>query len=224
MVFSAKFVPASKSVFSLLEHTVTPTQKILMGGIVTASYQAVQNFLRVEAPDFLMTPRAKKLIPEYKNMAVEYALARACDQNVIPFSYDFGEVPQNKGLFLQLHSRNGQVVITVNQTRTRHSISRDAKFRMALFDEYDSRLILFDDEEVYKGATYLELNHGYQSQSPKFAVLGKPCENGYLQGISLPTGLSVSSGGERRDIKTTAKQMAAFSPEEFRRLKQDSKG
>lgn len=206
----------------LVQTLLTATEQRLISGIVKAGYEAEKKYVSTNAPEWIQIDRAQKLYPELKNMAVEFALRRACDHGVIPFTYKIGTVEQNKNKFLELVSTGDKkVILTVNQTPTDKHASRNAKFRSNLFDQCESKLILFDDEERSTGAIYMELNHGYQTEIPAFTVLGKPNADGKWEArLSLQNNIQLLSKGEEADIQTTAKQMSEFGPDEFNQYKE----
>ncbi|MGA3392881.1 hypothetical protein ACA604_09710 [Lactiplantibacillus pentosus] len=215
------FSESNKSAQKLVQTLFTPTQQRLVVGIIAAGYQTEKHFVSVNAPEWLQMDRAQKLYPELKNMAVEFSLRRACDQKIIPFSYGIGTIEKNKNKFLKLINNEKQVILTINQIPSDRRASRHAKFRADLFDQCDNRFVLFDDEARSQDSVYLELNHGYQSDQPSFTILGKPDSTGLWEArLNLQNNLQVLSSNEEKDIKTTAKEVASFSMDEFRQYQE----
>lgn len=215
------FSESSQSAQELVQTLLTSTQQRLVIGIISAGYQAEKHFVSTTAPSWLQSDRAEKLYPELKNMAVEFSLRRACDQHVIPFSYEIGTIENNKNKYLKLVNEASHVVLTVNQTPSDKRASRNAKFRASLFDQCENRLVLFDDEVRSNDHMYLELNHGYQTDKPSFTVLGKPNANGLWEArLNLQNNVQLISVGEEQDIKTTAKEVASFDASEFQKYQE----
>lgn len=215
------FSASSKSSQQLVQTLLTNSEQRLLIGIVSAGYQAEKRYITTNAPDWLRIDRAFKLYPELKNMAVEFSLRRACDRHIIPFSYEIGTIENNKNKYLKLINKDSHVVLTVNQTPSDKRASRNAKFRTSLFDQCENKLVLFDDEVRSEDFMYLELNHGYQTEEPAFTVIGKPDVNGYWEArLNLQNNVQLISAGEEQDIKTTAREVASFSADEFKQYQE----
>ncbi|VDG25762.1 hypothetical protein [Lactiplantibacillus mudanjiangensis] len=201
----------------LLVDEFSIVQRAIMGNAVTRGYQNVTEFQK-RCPDFLRTKHAEKLIPELKNMSVEYAIINACEKGLIPLKWSFEDTHNKKDKYLKLISLDGRCLFTVNQTRSAGTKSRLAKYRQDLDDSFQTKLNLFpaDDIILAKQPYYFELNHGYQSKEPKFAVIGKPKETrGWLAQQSLLNQVQLVPKQDRADLKTATKDIQNFNWGDF---------
>lgn len=216
----------------LLEKEFSMPQRVILGNVIQVGYQNWHDFLRKDTtPAFLKTKRAEKLKPEIKNMAVEYAVMQACNKGLIPLKWSLEQTNNIALKYLNLKSSDGKCVFTINQTASAGTRSRHAKFRDELDAPFQSSLNLYpDDGDKRKFITepdftyYCEINHGYQSEKPVFALVGKPAaKRGWLGQLSLLNQIQLLPQGEAEDTLTAAGDVRKFSLDDFQNFMEEHK-
>lgn len=190
-------------------------RQMLINQCIQTGYDLVNDYCK-KAPEWLaLNGRGKRMIPEFKNSAVEFAIMQASKRKILPFLWSVEENAGKTGTYLKL-TYNG-ACFTVNQTRNIDVCSRDAQFRQNLLDEYVTRLNLFDQGETATTIKhYFEINHGYQSKHPLFTVAGIPDGNhGWIFSKQLNRFTALSKG-EDEDLKTVSKDISDFGEDEFK--------
>ncbi|WP_143451610.1 hypothetical protein [Levilactobacillus brevis] len=219
---SDTFKMQKKSPQQYLDERISFANRALIGSAISVAYQNVVEYMH-KSPDFLKTQHAQKLLPEIKNMAVEYTLIQACNNGIIPLTWSVEQNTNRSGCFVELKSDDNGCVFTINQTKSRGTKSRKAKLREDLDDVFQSKLILFSSDAeavnnsiINERPLYFEINHGYQSTEPLFAVVGRPnLDAGWEMQYSLLNQVQLLSKGESNDIKTAAHDLEDFSNSDF---------
>lgn len=202
-----------------LNNEMDQTRRIILGNVTKAGYELAMKYIQ-SAPSFLRMSRAKKLIPEIKNMAVEYSIMEACNRGSIPLQWSIENTNNPAIQYLKLTTKNNNCVFTVNQTASAGTKSRDAKFRNGLSDAFQSSLNLFlEDNKDNSGLNegfYFEINHGYESKEPKFAIIGRPMSgNGWDVQYSLLNQIQLLSKGDAIDVSTATEEIKEFNQHDF---------
>lgn len=217
MVNDKSLILAQVSPEQLLLDEFSTMQRAIMGNAVAIAYRNVIEFQK-KRPDFLRTVHASKLVPEFKNMSVEFSLMNACEKGLIPLQWSFEDAHNKKDKYLKLISLDGKCLFTVNQTKSAGTKSRLAKYRQDLDDSFQTKLNLFpaDGSIMAEQPYYFELNHGYQSKVPMFAVIGKPKEGrGWLTQQSLLNQAQLVPEQDRTSVKTATKEINNFTWSDF---------
>ncbi|WDC92806.1 hypothetical protein PSR33_09610 (plasmid) [Latilactobacillus curvatus] len=212
------------SALELLEAQFPMVQRVIVGNVINVGYQHLFSFTHDPAtPNFLKLGRASKLKPEMKNMAVEYAFMQACNKGLIPLKWTLESTGNSSIKYLKLVTSDNSCVFTINQTASAGRRSRHAKFRDQLDDTFESSFNLFPEGSDTRtiitepdSAYYCEINHGYQSDSPTFAVVGKPAKNhGWHGQLSLLNQIQLLSKGEANDARTGIRDLEKFGKDDF---------
>ncbi|MEK5036344.1 hypothetical protein MKY96_33480 [Paenibacillus sp. FSL R7-0302] len=157
-----------------------------------------------------------KLLPEIKNLAVEFLMMQASKSGKLPLKYRTGYNSNHSHSFTELYDDN--VLLHFNQVKSKNKCGRKAYCRDRLvkpvqsyFDIEDNSLVV--EENVQK---YFQVNHGYQSETPLFISLGIPNSMGILEGrISLLDEITVIEGA--RPV-SQVKEIDDFDFEDFQRF------
>ncbi|KRK34366.1 hypothetical protein FC07_GL000573 [Loigolactobacillus bifermentans DSM 20003] len=215
----------------LLMKEFSMVQRVILGNVIQVGYQSCNDFMQSsKIPLFLKMERASKLIPEIKNMAVEYALMQACNKQLIPLKWSLEQTNNIALKYLKLKSLDGKCIFTVNQTSCAGKRSRHAKFREELDLPFQSSLNLFPNDDTHQFivepdfAYYCEINHGYRSETPLFAVVGKPAaQNGWLGQLSLLGQIQLLPKSEADDTRTAAEDLRNFNLSDFQDFMEEHK-
>lgn len=214
------FIMQKKSSIEETKKVLSKAQRVICGNVVNVAYGNVDSFLKHKAPEWLTSYRGGKLIPEMKNMAVEYTLIQACNRGLLPLKYSL-EPTKNKAItYLKLVSLDNKSVFTINQTKDENTSSRSAIFRSELKSPFQSYFNLFDESEdeiiTSPYDNYFEIDHGYKTASPSFVVLGMPDENHSWMGrLRLLNQIQLLPKNEATDIKTQTQELTNFNISDF---------
>ncbi|GEM01927.1 hypothetical protein SAMN05421839_1184 [Halolactibacillus halophilus] len=154
-----------------------------LGQLVTDAYK--WSSLLQENTLQLKTIRGKKrLLPEIKNVSIEFFLIQAMKNNELPFKYRFANNVRGSHPYLELY--NDDTIIHVNQVSRKNMCARKAICRDVLFKPIQSYIEFEELDEIsYHEKRYFQLNHGYQTSTPEFVTLGIP-NNSYKFDASIP--------------------------------------
>ena len=165
--------------------------------------------------------RNKNVIPEIKNLAIDYFLIQACTHGMLPFEANYQVNSNNTGHNLRMTTTDGKGILTVNQVTKINNSSRDAVYRKNMEHDLVSKLNLWgndlstkDDSSVIK--YYFELTHGHQSLQPKFVVLGMPNdEGGWIVKENLGSPFVNYPDVKPEEIYTAMNELSAFDKSDF---------
>ncbi|MBA9086550.1 hypothetical protein FHR92_003028 [Fontibacillus solani] len=124
----------------------------------------------------------KRLLPEIKNVAVEFFVVQAIKNGEIPLEYRIKFNSNFSHPFLELY--NSEVLIHFNQVKTKNQCGRKAFCRDRLIKPIQSYIEVDNDLEThisYDTQKYFQMNHGYQTTIPSFVNLGIPNDQGVLE-------------------------------------------
>ncbi|MCQ2009283.1 MAG: hypothetical protein ABF629_15210 [Sporolactobacillus sp.] len=162
----------------------------------------------------------KRLLPEIKNVAVEFVAMQAVKNNRLPFQYRMASTSNHSHFYLELF--DGNTLIHFNQVAQRNNCARKAFCRdrlikpLSSYMDFDSGSIECDNKQ------YFQVNHGYQSVAPLFVTLGIPEKSGKLgPKIYLLDEYSASTGKYPKSKIETVKD---FSYEDFQRYAEGEEG
>jgi len=118
----------------------------------------------------------KRLLPELKNVAVEFFVMQAVKNKELPFTYRIGYNANRSHPFIELF--NESILIHFNQVRTKNSGARKAFCRDRLLQPIKSYIDFEEGDIKYEDERYFQINHGYQTEKPSFITLGIPNKQG----------------------------------------------
>jgi len=171
--------------------------------------------------------RNKNVIPEIKNLAIDYFLIQACIHGMLPFEANYQVNSNNTGHNLRMTTTDGKGILTVNQVTKINNSSRDAVYRKNMEHDLVSKLNLWgndlstkDDSSVIK--YYFELTHGHQSLQPKFVALGMPNDKGgWIVKENLGSPFVNYTDVKPEEIYTAMNELSAFDKSDFEEFLSD---
>lgn len=161
--------------------------------------------------------RGKDILPHLKNYSVEFAIIKYIENGLLPYDFDIKYNSNKSARYFVLFDSNRKFELCVNQVNEKNKIGRPAYYRNQRIESFNSYFILSENNEteiITKKPIYFELNHGYQSTSPNFVVLGIPGKHGkWLDKVDISREINhiPLSGG----IKTTVEEVKDFNFEEL---------
>lgn len=157
----------------------------------------------------------KRLLPEIKNIAVEFFVIQAVKNGELPFKHRVSFNSNYSHPFLELYT--DELLIHFNQVQYKSKCARKAFCRdkhikpIQSYINYDDAInsVRFDDQR------YFQVNHGYQTETPSFISLGIPNEKGKFEDyIPLMEEFAVTEGFYP---KSKIQALDEFSFEDFQR-------
>ncbi|MDU0331954.1 hypothetical protein ACTNDP_22135 [Paenibacillus barengoltzii] len=124
----------------------------------------------------------KRLLPEIKNVAVEFFIVQAIKNGEIPLNYRIKFNSNFSHPFLELY--NNDVLIHINQVKSKNQCARKAFCRDRLIKPIQSYIDVDSDQGAhisYDSQKYFQMNHGYQTSIPSFVNLGIPNSRGDME-------------------------------------------
>lgn len=125
--------------------------------------------------------RGKDILPYLKNFAVEFSIIKYIENGLLPYDYEIKHNRNKSARYFVLFDPHRKIELCINQVKNNKKIGRPAYYRDKRINSFNS---YFDFDE-FKGPEiitdkpiYFELNHGYQSLTPSFVILGIPGNNG----------------------------------------------
>lgn len=149
-----------------------------------------------------------------KQIAVEVCVCRLIESGVLPFDYHYvyNDAGNHKYLLVSTDSFH----LTINQCLNGNRPAKKVQYRAKENTNFQTRLVLDKDDMIVNNpvSEYLELNHGYKSDTPKFICLGIPDveTNSWQARIDLSRGLSVLSN---EPFKTEVSGPDTITADEF---------
>jgi hypothetical protein len=168
--------------------------------------------------------RGKDLLPYLKNYSVEFSIIKYIESGLLPYDFDIKYNSTKSARYFVLFDSNRKIELCVNQVKYKEKIGRPAYYRNQRIESFNSYFI-FPPKEPSEVITdkpiYFELNHGYQSISPNFVVLGIPGKTGkWLDNVDISKEVNHTplSGG----IKTNVEKVNDFNFEELQEYIEES--
>lgn len=125
--------------------------------------------------------RGSDLMSHLKNYAVEYSIIKYIESGLLPYEFQIKYNRNRSARYFVLFDSERRIELCVNQVKNKECIGRKAFYRNKRIENFNS-YIKFDDIEspeiVNDRPVYFELNHGYQTSTPHFVVLGIPGQDG----------------------------------------------
>lgn len=216
-----KFILQKESGLNKLESVFDTYTRSITGNCITTAYSMVYDYWDLKAPDWMTFGRGDVILPYLKNLAVEFQLVQACNKGLLPFTYEILPNRNNSACYTKFTNLDENVVLTANQTKNTKKSSRDAIYRNDLQEVFQSKLALFEEDKEIDNQNnieyYSELNHGYQSKVPTFAVVGIPDANrDWFARLNVLQQVNFLSKGERKDLKTVSKDLAGYNEKDFK--------
>ncbi|PLR83891.1 hypothetical protein CVD25_22720 [Bacillus canaveralius] len=165
--------------------------------------------------------RGKTLIPNIKNIAVEFFLVQEIKNGNLPLKWRVGYTSNKSASLIELYT--DELLLHVNQVNSKNNIGRPAFCRDQYIKHFQS-YIDFDEhglsfDEIRDKPQYFQLNHGYQSQEPLFISLGIPGENEkWIGEIQLLEEFTLIDG---KYPKSKPEDIKEFSLEEFQQFAEE---
>jgi len=140
--------------------------------------------LQENTPHFKSLRGRKRLLPEIKNISVEFFMVQAVMNGELPFEYRIANNSKGSHPYLELF--NDETVIHINQVSRENACARKAICREVLFQPMQSYAEFEELGDIsYHDKRYFQLNHGYQTKTPSFVTLGIPNQS-YRFDTSIP--------------------------------------
>lgn len=171
--------------------------------------------------------RGKDILPNLKNYAVEFSIIKYIENGLLPFDFEIKYTKNKSARYFVLFDALRKLELCVNQVNNIRKIGRPAFYRKQRIESFNSYFTFSDNNHSEKIITdkpiYFELNHGYQSLSPHFVVLGIPGKNGkWIDRIEISKEINrkpIDSG-----IKTKAQTLEGFDFEQLQKYIEKSEG
>ncbi|MDK8182135.1 hypothetical protein [Paenibacillus sp. UMB4589-SE434] len=128
----------------------------------------------------------KRLLPEIKNVAVEFFIIQAVKNKELPFLCRSAYNSNRSHTYLELY--NEDTLIHFNQVSSKNKCGRKAVCRDRVTKPLESYIDYSDNINPtisVDSKNYFQVNHGYQTSTPSFITLGIPNGEGILNG-SIP--------------------------------------
>lgn len=136
---------------------------------ICRAYNIAEQVLMID--DLKNEPIVKNVLPNLKNVIVEYELKRVIDKGLIDgVSCRYSDNIKHTHPFIEILADGWHM--TVSQVSKYNVIPRNAKFRNNRANA--NQLSLFKEENENNQQLYALLTHGYHSVSPNFICLGIP--------------------------------------------------
>lgn len=211
------FVMQKESPKEFLEKNVSRLERANIKLAVETGYELAHKTLNKDE-SWLLQLRGSELLPRLKSHAVEYSLVQFIKRGLISFNYELKNTSKNRSTFLLFSNSEGNIECIVNQTTNGEKPSREAKYRIERYQQFESYYD-FDKEQIITDApVYTEINHGYQSKTPKFVVIGIPKNNKeWHTGINLSNEVSLLDY-EHSEIKTKENELSDFDFDDFKKF------
>ncbi len=172
----------------------------------------------IENTSMLNWIRGKSLLPNIKNIAVEFFIVQEIKNGNLPFQWRVNYTTNKSASFIEIF--NDSILLHVNQVANKKKIARPAFCRdqyiqsFQSYIEFQPEISTFD--QVNKKPQYFQLNHGYQSIEPLFISLGIPGDNRkWIDNIQLLNELVSIEG---RLPKSKVENIEGFSLEDFQQF------
>lgn len=176
----------------IINNHISLNVRQLFGEAIVDAYK-FSTLLQQNNPQLRSIRGLKRLLPEIKNVSIEYFLTRTIKNNNLPFQYKHATNSNRSHPFIEIY--NDDMVLHVNQVRTKGSCARKAYVRDKLIKPVKSYMLFNMDDLDYEDRYYFQLNHGYQTEEPLFITLGIPNQDYKLEGsISLLEEYSIIKG------------------------------
>ncbi|MDZ5782088.1 hypothetical protein [Marinococcus luteus] len=194
-----------------------------LGELTIEAYRTSK--LLMENTPALQFPRARKLLlPELKNIMLEFMIIQAVKNNKLPFNYRINFNSNHSHPYLELY--NDDILIHFNQVRTKSSCARKAIFRDKILSSVQTEFV-FDEEvssdDLFSDKTYYQFNHGYQTETPQFITLGIP-NNMYEFEVSVPILEEYAAIEGRYPTSTKEELHDDFDDKLFEKIQQYAEG
>ncbi|HFK1463289.1 hypothetical protein SAMN04487919_104334 [Bacillus sp. ok061] len=208
-----------KSAREVIDENFTKEIRVKLQRIIYDAY--MWSFRLVENTALLNWERGKTLLPNIKNVAVEFFLVQEIKNGNLPLNWRVSYTSNKSASLIELYKDN--LLLHVNQVTSKNNIARPAFCRDQYIQPFQS-YIDFDNnlkfvETVEEKPKYFQLNHGYQSQEPLFIALGIPGANRkWIERIQLLDEFVVIEG---KYPKSKPEDIKEFSLEEFQRFAEE---
>ncbi|MDW7614888.1 hypothetical protein SC499_09125 [Peribacillus simplex] len=163
--------------------------------------------------------RGKDILPYLKNYAVEFAIIKYIESGLLPFDFEIKYNRTRSSRFFILFDTSRKMELCVNQVSQKKKIGRPAYYRNQRIESFNSYFILSDisnGEIVNDKPVYFELNHGYQSTTPNFVILGIPGKDGkWIDKLEISNEINLVS--DTGTIKTKIEEVEEFNFEELQK-------
>lgn len=161
-------------------------------------------------------------LPRLKSLAVEFILEKMIDNGAFPWHYEIRLNKTRNHNYLCISSIDGTFHLTINQCLNGDKPANQSNFRNAENQNFQSYFDFGFNRMVTEPSLYLELNHGYQTDKPKFVMLGIPDENGqWYSAINLQNEFNILSNSGKLNTKESGPE--EFNPNEFKKFVKKSK-
>lgn len=200
----------------MIKGLFNPRVRSLMNNAVNKGYELALS--TKENTNYLndSKSRGRDILPYLKNYSVEFTLIKYIEEGLLPYDFEIKYNRNNSARYLILFDAKRQFELCVNQVSDHNKIGRPAFYRNQRIESFNSYFTFSEDETeiITDKPIYFELNHGYQSASPNFVVLGIPGRNGkWIDNVELSKEINytpINSG-----IKTNVAEVKDFSFEEL---------
>ncbi|MGG0516607.1 hypothetical protein [Bacillus pseudomycoides] len=135
-------------------------------------------YIHAENTPLLNWTRGKSILPNIKNIAVEFFVREEIKKGNLPFQWRVNYNRNRSASLIEIY--NDEMVLHINQVAKKSSIARPAYCRdqyiksLQCYWDFGNELNSEEPRMIEKDKLYFQLNHGYQSESPLFVSLGIP--------------------------------------------------
>ncbi|MCM3651345.1 hypothetical protein [Metabacillus litoralis] len=168
--------------------------------------------------------RGNDILPHLKNYSVEFSIIKYIENGLLPYDFEIKYNSKRTARYFVLFDAHRKIELCVNQVNRKEKIGRPAYYRKQRIESFNS-YFTFSENDNTKVITdkpiYFELNHGYQSITPDFVVLGIPSKQGkWLDKVEISREINhiPLNGG----IKTTIEEVKDFNFEELQEYIEES--
>lgn len=164
----------------IIDNCIDFDSRRLLGEAIIDAYKWA-TLLQQNTPQFRNTRGLKRLLPEMKNISIEFFLTKTIDVERLPFRYRYAYNSNKSHPFLEIY--NDEIVMHINQVANKSSCARKAFFREKFLKPVRSYMLFEELDEInYDNKHYLQMNHGYQTERPLFITLGLPNQEYKFEG------------------------------------------
>lgn len=161
--------------------------------------------------------RGNSLLPNIKNIAVEYFLVQEIKNGKLPLQWRINYTSNRSASFIEIF--NDSLLLHVNQVQNKKCIGRPAFCRDQHLEHFQTYFNIEPEKNVVNFVKdkqrYFQLNHGYQSREPLFINLGIPGSNRkWIDNINI---LEEFASIEGRFPKSKPENIEELNLEEFQR-------
>lgn len=197
-----------------LTETFDKETRIYLNSSVKLGYQLAVDTVKKD-DSWLNELRGKEVLPRLKTYGVEYMIVQYIKNGLLNLDYSINYTSGKNNTFLLFKDQKDKTNLIVNQATNAARPSRYAKYRASRYNNFETYFDFETNKFVEEKPVYIELNHGYQTDIPKFTVLGIP-QNRKTWYTSIPVDKEFELLTENKaKFITTEKELSDFNFDDF---------